>query len=312
MCTPMLRKLAGGLCLLVISTVASGSAPRDVAEVLKEAATEVSYLGFDKAYPLYAEAQQLAQEGSEQWQAAVFGQALCLQQIAPVTADRLQAASSLYTSLIERYPDSKYTPQAMMAMGRMAELVDYLGDQPDREAARQWYAKAREKAGEGSDLSHEATLRIAATYVQSYEPDQCRHALEMLEQWLAKYPNNPLASAMWQYSGDTWFFPLKDEKKAVACYLKADELGLLEQGREGPIYWKIANLAQRNGMRDIAIQYFTKVIVKTPTSGKAYESQLALQRLGAPVPRIEPFERRSRSEATRPTASDDVNAAERP
>ena len=86
-----------------------------------------------------------------------------------------------------------------------------------------------------------------------------------------------------------------DEKKAVSCYLKADEMGLVEEGREGPTYWRIAVLAERNGLTDTAITYYTKVITKTPTSGKAYESQLCSKAAwGAPVPAIELFEEATR------------------
>ena len=301
--TKRLVGLGSGLCVVLLAAAATlQAAPTDVNARLKEAATEVSYLSFDLALPIFADVQREAPEGSDQWQAAVFGQAVCLQQMAPVTADRLQQAKTLYGSLIERYPTGKYATESMMAMGRIAELVDYLGDQPDRQRARDWYEKARSASPADAPLAHEATLRIAATHVQSYEPDECMLAVDMLDQWLKRYPNNPLASAMWQYAGDTWFWPIGDEKKAVSCYLKADELGLLEEGREGPLYWRLAVLAQRNGLTDVAIQYYTKIIVKTPTSGKAYESQLALRNLGAPVPEIELFKdgKKADSPATEP------------
>ena len=299
--TKTLITLAGGLCLLLSASMAPAQTA-EVAKLLKEAATEVSYLSFDIALPIFGDAQRLATEGSEPWQAAVFGRAICLQQIAPVTPDRISQSVALYSSLIARFPQGKYTPQSMMALGRIEELVDFLGDQPNREKAREWYEKARAASPKDSPLTHEATLRIAATHVQSYEPAQCLQAMTILEDWLKQYPNNPLASAMWQYCGETWFWPIGDEKKAVSCYLKADALGLLEEGREGPTYWRMAVLAERNGLRETAVAYYTKVITKTPTSGKAFESQLALKRMGAPVPPIELFEKRRSPATTQPAA----------
>ena len=296
-----LNILAAGALLL--SAYALGETQlTDAKALIREATTEVSYLSFEKARELFAQAQKAATEGSDDWQAAIFGQAVCLQQESPVTQSNLHQATALYTSFIERYPAGKYTPQAMMAMGRIDELVDYLGDLPQREAARGWYQKARSAAGEGSDLSHEATLRIVATYVQTYDIEQCRNAMRILQTWLQEYPDNPLASAMWQYAAETWFWPIGDEPKAIDCYLKADQLGLLEAGRQGPTYWRIAVLADRNSKRDVAIEYYTKVITQTPTSGKAYQSQLALKRLGAPVPEIKLFEeRREQAATTKPT-----------
>ena len=69
-----LTRLASGLCLMLLASSAVADTAT-VDETLKQAATEVSYLSFEKAYPLFGEAQRAAKEGSEQWQAAVFGQA---------------------------------------------------------------------------------------------------------------------------------------------------------------------------------------------------------------------------------------------
>lgn len=262
-----------------------------VDQILRAAATETSYLSFDQGLPLFKKAAAASTEGSAPWQQAIFGEAVCLQHLVPATPGNLEEASRRYTLLAEKYPQGKYSPQAMMALGRIAELVDYLGDKVDLDTAQKWYEKARIAAGENSDLAHEATLRIAAVYIQTYEIPKVKQGVQILRQWLEKYPDNPLASAMWQYAGNTLFWPLQEEKEAIACYLKADAKGLLEEGREGPVYWRIANLAERNGQRDVAVRYYTKIIEKTPTSGKAYESQLALKRMGAPVPPIELFER---------------------
>jgi tetratricopeptide (TPR) repeat protein len=281
-------------CMLAAGIVRAGENADDLRKQLTEAATEVSYLSFDRGSPLFAGVAAKAAEGSELWQAAIYGEAVCLHQQAPATPQNLAEASRLYTLLVTRCPAGKFTPRAMIALGTIAEQVDYLGDKTDLETARNWYSKAKVASGEGSELGHEATLRLASTYIQTFEAAQIRRGLQMLEEHLAKYPDNPLASAMWQYAGNTWLYPLGDEKRAIDCYLKADARGLLEVGREGPVYWRIANLAERNGMREVAMTYYTRIIQKTPTSGKAYESQLALRRLGAPVPPIQLFQRQER------------------
>ena len=277
------------MALAVSSGVLAADNAASAPELLQNAATEVSYLSFDRALPLLVQAGKLAPEGSPGWQQAIFGQAVCLQQIAPATAGNLDAATKLYKLLIEKYPVSPYATQSMMALGRLAELVDYLGDAPDRPAARQWYEKARQVSGDASDLASEATVRIAATYIQEMDADLVKKGITILTDWLKQHPKNALASAMWQYAGDSYLYPLSDYGQALDCYLKADAIGLLEKGREGPTYWRMANLADRVGNNDVAITYYTKIIEKTPTSGKAYESQLALKRLSAPVPQIKLF-----------------------
>lgn len=294
---------------LLAASALAGQDSGDLKQQLTDAATEVSYLSFDQGLPLFQRVAAKAPEASELWQEAVFGEAVCQQQMMPATPGRIAEAARLYTVLVDKCPRGKYTPHAMMALGRIAELVDYLDDKVDLDTARAWYRKTQEVVGSESPLYHEAALRLAGTYIQTFDDAQMKQGLAILEEDATKYPANPLASGMWQYAGNTWFFPLHDDKRAVECYLKADAAGLLDQGREGPLYWRIANLAERNQQRDIAITYFTKIIQKTPTSGKAYESQLALKRLGAPVPRIELFDHARRAaSATQPATGNEGEA----
>jgi len=96
---------------------------------------------------------------------------------------------------------------------------------------------------------------------------------------------------MWQYLGDTYFYPLDKYAESLSCYRKAEKIGFIEKYRRGPVYWRMAAMADRFlNDRQAAIEYYTKIITVVPTSGKAYESQLALERLGAAVPKIEIFE----------------------
>ena len=134
-------------------------------------------------------------------------------------------------------------------------------------------------------------MRIAGTYIQTYADQSVRKGIQVLENGLAKHPNDPLASTMWQYLGDSYFFPLKEYAKAMDCYDNTDRIGFIEKGREGPAYWRMAVIADRYlSDRKRAVKYYTKIIKVVPNSGKAYEAQLALKRLGAPVPKIIMFE----------------------
>jgi hypothetical protein len=96
-------------------------------------------------------------------------------------------------------------------------------------------------------LADEAAYRLASAYVQTYDEGDARQGVKVLLDWLEKNPpkENLLASAMWQYLGDTYLFPLNNYPDAVAACIRADDIGLLERGREGPIYWKTAVMADR-------------------------------------------------------------------
>ncbi len=242
---------------------------------------------------LFDSAMKQAEHGSDPWQQAVLGKAICAHHMTPCTKENIDEATALYRMLVTECPNGKYTPRAMMHLGRIDELVDYyIGGKPetvDLPGARKWYEKVVQNWPD-DPIAGEATLRIAGTYIQTFDEAQVRQGTSILESWLKDHPNDPLASAMWQYLGDTYFFPIANYSRAVACYRKADDLGLILQGRKGTVYWRTAVLADRYlHDRDTAVLYYTKIIEQAPNSGKGYESQLALNRLGAPAPEIRMF-----------------------
>ena len=259
-------------------------------KMLDDAVGEIGHFSFDRAYKLFKDVKEQAAVGSQQWQQGVYGTAVCLQQISPPTQANIEKAQDFYELLIKKCPSSKFAPRAKLNLGRIAELSDYYQDKVDLKAARNWYQKVVDEWPDDI-IAGEATLRVAATYIQTYQDDQVRKGIGILQTWLAGHSQDPLASAMWQYLGNTYFYPLEDYAKSLDCYRKAEAIGFTEKGREGPIYWRMAAMADRFlNDRDKAVEYYTKIITLVPTSGKAYEAQLALQRLGAPVPKIKVFE----------------------
>lgn len=273
-----------GLVIVLVGLLACRTAlSSDVERQLADALTELTYVNFEGAYALYESAAQAAPEGSELWQQAVFGQAVCAQQILPAKPANLQEARRLYQLLLDKVPDSPLAPRAMLSLGRLIELR-YPGEEADLPAARQWYQKILDGLPD-DPLVAEATLRLAATFIQTYEREPVERGIEILRAFLAKHPDDFLATAMWQYMGDAYYFPLKDYAKAVECYERCDALGWADTAHLTPMYWRTAILADKHlKNRALAVKYYTKLIKEAYTGGKAYESQLALRRLGAPVP----------------------------
>ena len=257
--------------------------------LLLQAAEEVAVFDFARGYEVFAEAMTESERGSDVWQAAVLGKAICRQQVSPVTRAAVEEAASLYQELLQVSADSAHAARALMNLGRIAELSDYNNDQMDLVKARSRYQQVVDR-WPTAEIAGEATLRIASTYIQTYRKEEVLQGITLLEKWLADHPDDVLASAMWHYLGDTYMYPLEDYKSSLDCYERADNLGLLEKGREGPVYWRMAVLADRMLQdRARAVRYYTKIVEVVPTSGKAYEAQLALKRLGAPVPEIHIF-----------------------
>ena len=258
----------------------------DATALLMKAQEELSCFGFDTAAKLFESAAAQSTRGSDAWLKGTLGLAICLQQHSPPTAAKIARAAALLRSVIDAAPTSTCAARATMSLGRIEELSDYYGDEPKPEAARELYQNVV-RTWPDEAIAGEATLRIAAIDVQTYETEKVLRGVALLESWLASHPNDPLASVMWKYLGDTCYRPLRDYRKAVESYRKADAIGLMERGREGPVYWRAAVLAERE-LKDFptAIEFYTKIVRLTPTSGKAYEAQLALKRLGAPVPEL--------------------------
>jgi len=268
------------------ATQAAGAAPQvDLAKAVEF----ISQYDFDHAYPMFQGAWKARPEGSDAWQQGLYGAAVCKQQMMPAGADTKAEARTDFTTLVEKTPRSKYAPRAMLNLGRMAELKDFHDDTVDLNTARQWYTKVME-GWPDDPIAGEAALRLSGSYILCFDQDNVNKGIAILEKWLADHPKDPLASGMWQYLADTYFYPLANYKKTVEDYKKAEAIGWMQPGRQGGVYWRLAILLERELKDpDGAAEYYTKIITETPTSGKAYESQLALKRLGKPVPEIEIF-----------------------
>lgn len=292
------QSLLAVLCIiaamLAVPTQLRASEPVD--ELVAARKLLVSF-EWDPAYKAFLKIAEKSPPGSDRWVEATFGAAVAISQGQPQTEERVTTANHLYKQILEQTPQSKYVPRVMMNIARLKELIDFKGDVVDLVGARTDYLKVAEK-WPNDPIAGEATLRAAATLVQTYDrpvgqkenrPEDyanVKEGIAMLEKWLASHPNDELASAMWQYVADTYFFPLNDYKSALAAYDKVDALGWTDRGNEGPWLWRCAVLSEKTGNPASAIKYYTKIINTTPNSGKAYESSLALKRLGAPVPEI--------------------------
>jgi len=245
-----------------------------------------------------------------EWEKATYGMAVCAQQTMPASKLTIGEAQSLFEELRTKTPKSVFAPRATMNLGRIAELRNYEGFQIDLAKARGYYQQVMDTWPE-QDIAGEAALRCGATYVigsehgvehkpeatpaevEALNKDEARKGVKVILDWLAlkekKGQKEVLASAMWQYLGDTYFCPLEQYKESLAAYEQCDKLGWAQAGRQGAIYWRMAVMAEQRVVpmdREAAVKFYTKSIKETPTYGMGYESQIALRRLGAPVPEI--------------------------
>ncbi len=275
------------LALLLAMTSAQAPAPLDSSSLpspesqLTLAAREISYFDYRSAQPYFDRALALAAPNSDAWALALYGKATCLYNITPVSADNITQAAALYTQAWNARPDHRAGRLSALNLGRIAELKDFLADSSDLPAARTWYQAVIDKAPDSPEAD-QAVLRLAGTYIQTYDKADCLKGIDILQKHLASHPDNPLASGMYLYMGDTYFYPLGNDRASLDSYLKADAKGLPQTGKEAILYWRMANLADaRLNDPKTAIACYRKILQITPTSGKAYEAGLALKRLSS-------------------------------
>jgi tetratricopeptide (TPR) repeat protein len=280
------RLILVGCVLIGALTYPSSALAKTSPEKLVTSGTaQLAQFEWQTAYDLFGQALEAAPESSAIWQDAAFGRAVAANQLTPSDEDRIEEAKQLFTKLSAPELKSRFAARSLMNLGRIAELVDYSQDPIDLPTARTYYAAVVERFPDDA-IAHEATLRLAAAYVQSYRDEDVKQGTAILEKWLATHPQGPWASAMWQYLGDTYFFPLADYGKSLAAYERADELGWLDDADIGRVWWRIAKIAEANGNIPAAVKFYTRIVTDAPVSGKGYESQVALKRLGAPVPEL--------------------------
>jgi tetratricopeptide (TPR) repeat protein len=290
--------------MIVVATADVAAAepvtPSAVAEKIAAATQEVALISLEKARSLYAEAKVTAERGSLDWQKALLGEATCIWHLLPIQRENAEKAAQLFAELVKAAPRGPFAARAMMNLGRILELPDDRDDPVDLPGARSFYQKVAD-GWPNDPIAGEATLRIAGTYIQTFDKPAVQKGVELLRHWVETHPSDALASVMWQYLAETYFFPLQDYRRSLEAYDKVDALGWTENGLQGRTYWRIAQMSERVLKdRDAAIRYYTKVIVETPSTGKAWESELALKRLGAPPPPMKDLPKKSGGETPDP------------
>lgn len=277
-------------CCLLASLASSVLSAADTPAVaLERASTALAQFNYDVPRKDFRLAREGLSVGSEGWQQATFGLATCMHQFMPIEAASITEAAALYADLAERCPDSRFTPRAVLNLGRIAELRDYLGDVIDLDTARSRYSEII-KRWPADPIAGEATFRLGTSHLSTMDEAQFAPGVAILTDWLAAHPDEPLAAGMWQYLGDCYFQQKQDMAQAFDCYLKADDLGLQWRSREHLVWWRMARIAESQLKNpEMAIRYYTKICTQAQTSGKAFEAQIRLSLLGAPIPELTAF-----------------------
>jgi hypothetical protein len=140
-------------------------------------------------------------------------------------------------------------------------------------------------------IVHEAVFRIAGALMQQFEDaDKVRRGVETLEHWLADHPDNPFAGGMRLALYDQ-YRTTDRPREALRQLVEGDRVGM-PVPRVGEFYWQAGELARQlyadePELLDTAVYFYTKTVVDTPSSGRAYQALDRLRGLAEVNPQAE-------------------------
>jgi hypothetical protein len=273
-----ITKAAG---VISIAFASAGFASAQVTdEAQAEATTMLTRFEFADAFDAFGELLEDAEPKSQAWVEAAMGRALAAESLTPTNFDAVLESRRLYEE-IAALDLPEFSPRARLNLGRSYE-VRWTGDQPIRlDDAREVYAAllADRPDDEYGDL---AAMRLAGTYLQVVEdPASVRRGIEILTQRAEARPEAPLTPGLWEAAGRAHLMLLDEPVQGVRALRKALQLGLLNPRDVPDRYWLVATAAEdeRAKMYEVSAQYYRKIVVETPRSGRSFEAHQALQRL---------------------------------
>lgn len=256
---------------------------------LTRAWSEVGYVNYRGAAADFEAARRTARKGSDRWVEATMGLALCLQHRQPDVKSDKELAAELLDSVVSASQGTPVQAVALLLRARLADQVDYYGDEPDSARARRLYERIIRDWPE-APVVHRAALYRSQLGVFSMTEQGARRGVREMESWLAAHPANPLAHLQWLLIGRAYMEPLGSPLEAVLAFRQAEAVGLPRHTRLDSFYWLVANLSERGDDVETAAVYYERIITAVRRSSFAFEAHERLRALGrTPPPLVDPF-----------------------
>jgi tetratricopeptide (TPR) repeat protein len=275
----------GAPCALGVALLLGGCAPRpqagaEAAEArVRRAAASLAIFDFPRALEEFDRALERAEPGSDWWEQARYGRAVALWHRTPGTSDAVAEAERVFQQLAREAEAPSLRLRSLRNLGRMAELHDFPGDAIDLSTARRYYEEVIRIAPDSSEAD-EVAVRLAGTYFHEFEDrERVAAGVRLLMEWVERRPQNPSAGAMWLLIGDLEREVLNRTPAALAAYQKADAAGLPDRTGAAAVYWRIAQVAESVQRADVAREYYRRIILEFPVTGRTWEARRALARL---------------------------------
>lgn len=264
----LLRSILTILCIMKLCVGCSGSDQATQLSVDEKVDAGVEFLrvfNFQSAYSKLIVAQPQVDKGSEVWPLATYSLALAAWHKSPPGNEALLEAKSLLNQVIEHDPASEFAASALLDLGRIAEVSDFLGDPTDVPTAQAYYQQVLDEFP-GTDMSARATAFLAQSMAQSFDSDSVRKAIELLEVEMAAQPNSPWIGTLAQYTAQLYAFYLHDLKASLGPYEQAMEAGFPRSADSDVSLWQFGLLAQKAGEDIMSARVFSRLVRNYPRS----------------------------------------------
>jgi len=235
-------------------------------EQLKKGLKAISIFDYGEAlYQLRAVPDSLP-EGSKEWEKATFGLASALRYTQPTTEENTREAIELFELLAAKAKSPVIRSLSQMELGRIWEISDFAGDSVDLEKAREYYRAVIDERAEPG-IANEAVIRLGNSLIKEFkDPAQVQEGINVVTDYLEKYPDNAQAAVMWQLIAVAEDMVRNDQKAALEAYEKAYGLGFAVPSKADNFLWIMVRLAKETGNEEKAVKYAQATLSDTPRS----------------------------------------------
>ncbi|WP_309386286.1 tetratricopeptide repeat protein [Cerasicoccus frondis] len=253
------------LALLVVGCSGDSRFEGTAEEQVDKGIQYLSIFNFEEGYHLLSHAQPLLTPDQDKWALATYSLGVATWHKAPPTGESLKQAEALFRQVVETKPESAYAASALLDLGRLAEVSDYIDDPADVDSARGYYEQVRSQFP-GTEWSTRATLYLAQSKAQTFERDQVEEAVASLEAEIGRDPTGPWVGILSQYLAQLYAFYLDDPANGLQAYERAVRAGLPRPVDEDMSLWQFALLAEDAGEYQLAVELYRRIVHDFPRS----------------------------------------------
>ncbi len=247
---------------------------------------------FKRSYHIFQQLHASTNVDDTNWALITYSYAVSAWLKTPISPESVSQAESLLETLYEQNPDSIYSANALLDLGRIAEISDFRGDVTDVTTAREYYERVRAEFP-NSEMSTRATLFLAQTYAQTLETDGVHRAIDLLEDCIQEQADEEWIGLIAQYLGQLYSDYLNQPNKAIDPLFQATQAGLPRQADTDSVLWRIGVLAQKADRDLLAAQAYTQIIQNFPRTVYRSVSEERLEQIQKKYPEKDIFQKKA-------------------